>query len=184
MNISIFSPENNTLRTRPDTTIARNIPAFYIPEYMESLNVRAAIGIKMMRAGKAIKDRFAHRYFDMCFPLFILDGKLNLSAGVSPTTDMLDRMTLVPLDFIPFVGTATEFPQFEFKINGDLITLKGESATLKSIHKTIEEITRFTSIKKGDMIIIEISDRTELSNGDTLSTHLENNPLIETEIHF
>ena len=183
MNISIFSPGNNTIRTRPDTTIARNIPVFYIPEYMKSVRVRAAVGIKMMRAGKAIKERFAHRYFDMCFPLFVLDGELNISDRISPTTDMLDRMTLVPLDFTPFNGTAVEFPRFEFKINGDLITLKGESATLKSIHKTIEEITRFTSIKKGDMIIIEISDKTELSGGDTLSAHHENIPLIETVIN-
>lgn len=184
MNIFIFTPENNRVTSRPDTSVARNIPLYYMPDYLESITFKAAIGIKISRAGKSIKERFIQRYFDKYFPAYILYGELrnDYPNPISPSGNILDRTTLVPIDLIPAEEITAQLPEFDFSLNGLKIKPARELPGLSHFGKIVEYLTEFSSVKKGDMIIVEISDMIELKKSDIISVSKEGELLIETEI--
>lgn len=182
MNIFIYSSSTKSVVSRPDTTIARNIPVYYIPDYLESVEVKAAIGIKAFRAGKSIKELFAHRYFDKYFPALILSGKLKENGEISVSKDIFDKTTLVPIDLIPLPVSSDNFSEINFLLNNTPLQLNCNELGLDYFSKIVEQITQFSSIKKGDMIIVEIGDSLGLSQGDIISASLGKQLLIETEI--
>ena len=49
---------------KPDTALLRNNDPFYIPSFSKEVHYECELVVRINRVGKAIAERFAHRYYD------------------------------------------------------------------------------------------------------------------------
>lgn len=49
---------------KPDTALLRNNDPFYIPSFSQEVHYECELVVRINRVGKAISERFAHRYYD------------------------------------------------------------------------------------------------------------------------
>ena len=49
---------------KPDTAMLRNNDPFYIPRFSQEVHYECELIVRINRVGKAISERFAHRYYD------------------------------------------------------------------------------------------------------------------------
>ena len=49
---------------KPDTALLRNNDPFYIPHFSQEVHYECELVVRINRVGRAISERFAHRYYD------------------------------------------------------------------------------------------------------------------------
>ena len=49
---------------KPDTALLRNNDPFYIPDFSREVHYECELVVRINRVGRAISERFAHRYYD------------------------------------------------------------------------------------------------------------------------
>ena len=57
-------PEEPMFFLKPDTALLRNNDPFYIPSFSQEVHYECELVVRINRVGKAISERFAHRYYD------------------------------------------------------------------------------------------------------------------------
>ena len=57
-------PEEPMFFMKPDTALLRNNDPFYIPSFSQEVHYECELVVRINRVGKAISERFAHRYYD------------------------------------------------------------------------------------------------------------------------
>ena len=57
-------PEEPMFFLKPDTALLRNNDPFYIPSFSQEVHYECELVVRINRVGKAIAERFAHRYYD------------------------------------------------------------------------------------------------------------------------
>lgn len=142
MNIIVVKADGSYY-TRPDSTLEREMKDFYLPGDCCAVEAHRCIFVKIKKAGKAVAERFAERYFDSCSRglLFygIMEGKDNL-------TPYIDYSTILK-------GECQE-----------PLTEQQHSLFATALSK----VTRHTSVRIGDFICIEDAESTLLERGATI----------------
>lgn len=137
---------------RPDTSIKRDSNDYFCLDQITKLTVFSLIYIKMDKPGKAIKSRFAKRYYSTggygvhIIPTQLLDKNHPFSYWVAGS---IDSSTLIS------------------KPNSIEIFSPAE---IEKINNTIEEISKYTSLRIGDYITIEYNPQ-EIEKGTTTLMH-------------
>lgn len=49
---------------KPDTALLRNNEPFYLPDFSRDLQYETELVVRICRVGRAIEERFAHRYYE------------------------------------------------------------------------------------------------------------------------
>ena len=49
---------------KPDTAMLRNNDPFYIPRFTREVHAACGLIVRISRVGRAVSERFAHRYYD------------------------------------------------------------------------------------------------------------------------
>ena len=57
-------PEEPMFFLKPDTALLRNNDPFYTPSFSQEVHYECELVVRINRVGKAIAERFAHRYYD------------------------------------------------------------------------------------------------------------------------
>ena len=52
---------------KPDTALLRNNDPFYIPSFSKEVHYECELVVRINRVGKAIAERFAHRYYCLLY---------------------------------------------------------------------------------------------------------------------
>lgn len=137
---------DGTWYTRPDVTLVRDAERFCLPDDCESALAFRARCLRIEKAGKAIGEAFAPRYFDSWAGGILLYGK-TVDGRLTP---YLDRATYVERTFHPFAGLD---PAEQERMTGHVV-----------------RISRHLSYRIGDLVAFELDPPVALTRGG----HIDN----------
>lgn len=141
---------------KPDSAIIKNGKHFYVPDFMGQIDYEAEIVVRINKLGKSIPARFAHRYYDA------------ITVGIDFTAREMQRRLIAagePWDMSKgFDGSAVlgEFRpveqydinniNFSLTINDEVVQSASSSQMLFSVDEVIAYVSRFCTLKTGDLI--------------------------------
>ena len=141
---------------KPDSAIIKNGKHFYVPDFLGSIEYEAEIVVRINKLGKSIPARFAHRYYDA------------ITVGIDFTARDMQRRLIAagePWDLSKgFDGSAVlgEFRpveqydinniDFSLTINDEVVQSANSSQMLFSVDEIVAYVSRFCTLKTGDLI--------------------------------
>ena len=143
--------------TKADSALLKDKKPFFIPDFMGRIDYEAEVAVRISRLGKTIPERFAHRYYDA------------VTVGIDFTARELQqklRANGEPWDLCKgFDGSAAlgewvsvdkfrdvQALHFHLDINGNTVQEGRTSDMLFSIDSLIAYISRFFTLKTGDIL--------------------------------
>ncbi len=154
---TLYKPEIPVIFTKADSALLKDKKPFFIPDFMGRIDYEAEVAVRISRLGKTIAERFAHRYYDA------------VTVGIDFTARELQqklRANGEPWDLCKgFDGSAAlgewvsvdkfrdvQALHFHLDINGNTVQEGRTSDMLFSIDSLIAYISRFFTLKTGDIL--------------------------------
>ena len=154
---TLYKPETPVIFTKADSALLKDKKPFFIPDFMGRIDYEAEVAVRISRLGKTIPERFAHRYYDA------------VTVGIDFTARELQqklRANGEPWDLCKgFDGSAAlgewvsvdkfrdvQALHFHLDINGNTVQEGRTSDMLFSIDSLIAYISRFFTLKTGDLL--------------------------------
>ena len=154
---TLSKPETPVIFTKADSALLKDKKPFFIPDFMGRIDYEAEVAVRISRLGKTIPERFAHRYYDA------------VTVGIDFTARELQqklRANGEPWDLCKgFDGSAAlgewvsvdkfrdvQALHFHLDINGNTVQEGRTSDMLFSIDSLIAYISRFFTLKTGDIL--------------------------------
>lgn len=177
--------EEPVVFTKADSALLKDHKPFFIPDDMGKIECEAEVVVRICRLGKTISERFAHRYYDA------------VTVGIDFTARELQqklREKGLPWDLCKgFDGSAAlgEWVQkdkfldvqrlrFHLDINGKTVQEGCTSDMLFTVDRIISYISRFFTLKTGDIIYTGCPAVCGLvSINDHLEGYLEDRKVLE-----
>ena len=170
MNIIVVPFCSDGYYCRPDITLEKESKDYYMPDAVTDLSAAPVVFIKIIKAGKAVGEKFAERYYDS-FGAGVLLYADNIINSETPTSfseaSCLDSSSYLPFNFKPL----SELNKFSCKlqINGtDAVDMSVDDSIIPYINEFISLISSRTSLRIGDIIAFETFDRVPLKKGDSV----------------
>lgn len=141
---------------KPDSAIIKNGKHFYVPDFMGRIDYEAELVVRICKLGKSIPARFAYRYYDavtvgidftardMQRRLIEVGEPWDLSKGFDGSATLGD--------FRPVEGLDMKNIDFSLTIDDKVVQSANSSQMLFSVDEIIAYISRFCTLKTGDLI--------------------------------
>ena len=156
---------------KPDTALLVNNKPFFIPAFTQVIGAIPCFVVRINRMGKNIARRFAERYFSQVTLGLNLVAPEELSVG---GVDGAVRGTVFDNSFV--VGKFVDYQEnykFSYSYN-DNTTVYGVRSTLMSIEGAIELISKYVTLRDGDMIAVDFEcDYSVLQKETVLSASID-----------
>jgi len=169
MNIAVFPVKSEDFYFKPDNTLVKDGSDYFIPDIVERLYASAAFVVRINKAVKYTTSDFAGRYYsEVAFgciinPADIVKSSTPLSSGLAFAMDHTAYVTDKYADKTGLSGELTfRFGKKEFRI-----TISEEYLIIAD--KAIERLSRYCSLKSGDLIFIELSEMSEINRDEEVS---------------
>ncbi len=188
MNIIISPLNNKDFFFRPDSTLIRMIDTYYIPDYVETIEICPIIFLRTLKPGKSIQKRFVHRYINgysfgvLIKPILKKEIQDEHSLFIA---NSLDYTSLIPNTFF---GT-DEFGDKKVKLDilhkNNTQTINNQISELPNIEDLFEKISNisnFCSLRIGDFIGFELGAYTEVKIEDRFSLDINNEKIFDVEV--
>ena len=157
LNETLYKGEVPVIFTKADSSLLKDGKPFFVPDDMGRIDYETEIVVRICRLGKAIPARFAHRYYDA------------VTVGIDFTARELQaelRKKGLPWEMCKgFDGAAAigewvsvekfrdvQALQFHLEINGKTVQEGRTSDMLFKIDEIIEYISKYFTLKTGDII--------------------------------
>lgn len=157
LNETLYKGEVPVIFTKADSSLLKDGKPFFVPDDMGPIDYETEIVVRICRLGKAIPARFAHRYYDA------------VTVGIDFTARELQaelRKKGLPWEMCKgFDGAAAigewvsvekfrdvQALQFHLDINGKTVQEGRTSDMLFKIDEIIEYISKYFTLKTGDII--------------------------------
>lgn len=157
LNETLYKGEVPVIFTKADSSLLKDGKPFFVPDDMGRIDYETEIVVRICRLGKAIPARFAHRYYDA------------VTVGIDFTARELQaelRKKGLPWEMCKgFDGAAAigewvsvekfrdvQALQFHLDINGKTVQEGHTSDMLFKIDEIIEYISKYFTLKTGDII--------------------------------
>lgn len=157
LNETLYKGEVPVIFTKADSSLLKDGKPFFVPDDMGRIDYETEIVVRICRLGKAIPARFAHRYYDA------------VTVGIDFTARELQaelRKKGLPWEMCKgFDGAAAigewvsvekfrdvQALQFHLDINGKTVQEGRASDMLFKIDEIIEYISKYFTLKTGDII--------------------------------
>jgi 2-keto-4-pentenoate hydratase/2-oxohepta-3-ene-1,7-dioic acid hydratase in catechol pathway len=181
-------PSSPVVFLKPETALLKNNLPFYHPDFSENIHHEVELVLKISKEGKYIQKEFADRYFD------------EIGIGIDFTARDLQQQCKekglpweiakafndsAPIGgFIPKSKIADlKNINFHLDINGELRQKGNSSLMIYDFGVIIEYVSRFFTLKKGDLIFTGTPQGVAKVNiGDRLEAYIENKKLLEFEV--
>ena len=154
---TLYKPETPVIFTKADSALLKDKKPFFIPDFMGRIDYEVEVAVRISRLGKTIPERFVHRYYDA------------VTVGIDFTARELQqklRANGEPWDLCKgFDGSAAlgewvsvdkfrdvQALHFHLDINGNTVQEGRTSDMLFSIDSLIAYISRFFTLKTGDIL--------------------------------
>jgi acylpyruvate hydrolase len=150
-------PKEPVFFMKPDTAlIIRNQP-FFLPDFSEDIHHEVELVLKINRVGKNIEEKFAHKYYGeigigidftardlqaKCKEKGLPWEKAKAFDGSAPLGTFIAKDAFADINNI----------DFHLNINGNTVQKGNTHDLLFSFDKIISYVSRFVTLKKGDLI--------------------------------
>jgi len=165
---------------KPETSLLTRNRPFYYPDFSTDIQYETEIVLRICKVGKNISERFAHTYYDTIglgidFTARDLQQKAKEKGLPWESAKAFDNSAPIS-EFLP-VAELQDVHKLEFKllINGIQVQNGLASEMIFSYEKIISYVSRFITLKMGDMIFtgtpagvgpVKIGDRLEAYLGE------------------
>ena len=150
-------PESPVIFIKPETAkLQRRFP-FYIPHFSNEIHHEVEVLVKINRIGKYIEEKFAHKYYKeigLGIDFTARDLQQNLKEKGLPweKAKAFDGSALIGSWYEKENFTDLNQLDFELVKNGSTVQEGNTSQMLWSIDALIAEVSRFFTLKIGDVI--------------------------------
>lgn len=157
LNETLYKGENPVIFTKADSSLLKDGKPFFVPDDMGRIDYETEIVVRICRLGKAIPARFAHRYYDAVtvgidFTARDLQKQLREKGLPWEMCKGFDGAAAigewVPVDKFRDVQNL----MFHLDINGKTVQEGCTSDMLFKIDEIIEYISKYFTLKTGDII--------------------------------
>ena len=181
-------PAEPVLFLKPDTAILLKKQAFFIPEFSNNVHHEVEILVKINRIGKHIDKKFAYKYYDeiglgIDFTARDLQQQLKDSGLPWEKAKGFDGAAVIG-KFLP-KSTFNNIDAIDFKLekNGKEVQKGNTSLMLWKIDALIENISKYFTLKIGDVIFTGTpSGVAQINSNDTLKGFIENREMFSIKV--
>ena len=182
--VSLFGSTGADYCFRPDTTLEKESFDYYIPDGVSELTYSPVLFVRLCRAGKAIGERFAGRYYDSGGFGVLLYGESIIGSGAAAGLSMassLDKTSLLPFPLIDkdvleksgniFSLSVNERSMNEHSVNERSVNGNGTftcQPDFAGIPEILHRISVRTSLRTGDIVAVELGERLPIHAGEKL----------------
>ena len=180
-------PDEPVIFTKPDTALLRNNDAFYYPEFTQDIHHEIENVLKIAREGKRIQEKFAHKYYSSIglgidFTARDLQSKAKekglpwaLAKGFDGSAPISEFQSIREFNL--------ENLNFRLEVNGEERQKGNTSLMLFSFDYIISYLSKFFTLKTGDMIFTGTpSGVGPVHPGDRLTGFIEEQKLLDFEV--
>lgn len=173
---------------KPESALVLNNKPIFYPNFTQQLEFECEIVVKISKLGKAIQEKFAHRYYEeLTLGIDFTARDLQLKCKQNgqpweiakafdqsaPIGRWLNKNELPPVDNLNFFMTQ----------NGEIRQRASSAEMLLSIDKLISKISQFCTLKTGDLIFTGTPAGVgAVQIGDVLEAFLEDKLLLRVPI--
>lgn len=150
-------PDSPILFLKPETSIIQKKQPFFIPDFSNDVQYEVEVLIKINRLGKAISPKFSHKYYDeiglgIDFTARDLQNKLKKDSLPWEKSKSFDGSALIG-NWIN-KKNIDDLNNIDFRLtkNGNIVQKGNTSEMLWGIDELISEISKFFTLKIGDII--------------------------------
>ena len=141
---------------KPDSAIIKNGKHFYVPDFMGRIDYEAELVVRICKLGKSIPARFAYRYYDAVtvgidFTARDMQRRLIEAGEPWDLSKGFDGSATLG-DFRPVEGLDMKNIDFSLTIDDKVVQSANSSHMLFSVDEIIAYISRFCTLKTGDLI--------------------------------
>ncbi|MBW3466762.1 fumarylacetoacetate hydrolase family protein [Arthrospiribacter ruber] len=181
-------PTEPVVFLKPDTAVLKNNAPFFHPDFSQNIHYEVELVLKVSKEGKYIQKEFAHRYFEeigigIDFTARDLQEKCKSKGlpweiakafnGSAPIGGFLPLAQFSQLDDI----------NFHLNINGESRQKGNTSMMLFDFADIIAYVSRFFTLKKGDLIFTGTpAGVSKINVGDRLEAFIEDQKLLDFEV--
>lgn len=182
--VSLFGSNGTDYCFRPDTTLEKESFDYYIPDGVSELTYSPVLFVRLCRAGKAIGEKFAGRYYDSGGFGVLLYGESIIGSGAAAGLSMassLDKTSLLPFPLIDKDVLENGRNSFSLSVNGR--SMNERSVNERSVNRNgtfachpdfagipeiLHRISVRTSLRTGDIVAVELGERLPIHAGEKL----------------
>jgi 2-keto-4-pentenoate hydratase/2-oxohepta-3-ene-1,7-dioic acid hydratase in catechol pathway len=181
-------PENPVFFLKPESSLLRNDKDFFLPHFSNNIQHEIEIVLRINRLGKHIQAKFAHRYFDAIgigidFTARDLQQECKEKGLPWEISKAFDGSAAIS-EFIP-VSKFENINNIKFELykNNELMQVGNTSDMLFDFSKIIEYISKFMTLKIGDIIYTGTpAGISKINIGDTIIATLNDTEMINMKI--
>lgn len=187
--VSLFGSNGADYCFRPDTTLEKESFDYYIPDGVSELTYSPVLFVRLCRAGKAIGEKFAGRYYDSGGFGVLLYGESIIGSGAAAGLSMassLDKTSLLPFPLIDKDVLENGRNSFSLSVNErsvNELSVNERSANERSLNgngtfachpdfagipEILHRISLRTSLRTGDIVAVELGERLPIHAGEKL----------------
>lgn len=173
-------PSEPVIFLKPDTAILLKKQPFFIPDFSNDVHHEVEILVKINKIGKHIEKRFAHKYYDeiglgIDFTARDLQSKLKEKGLPWEIAKAFDGAAVIG-DFLPKLNFQdVNNISFQLESNGNVVQQGNTSLMLWKIDELIEFISKYFTLKIGDIIFTGTpAGVAKVNPNDHLSGFIEN----------
>ncbi|MCF6307207.1 MAG: fumarylacetoacetate hydrolase family protein [Flavobacteriaceae bacterium] len=181
-------PRDPVLFLKPDTSILLKKQPFFIPEFSNDVHHEVEILVKINRIGKHIDRKFAHKYYNeiglgIDFTARDLQAQLKAKGLPWEKAKAFDGAAVIG-NFLP----KSDFKDvndinFSLEKNGEVQQVGNTSLMLWKIDELIEYISKYFTLKIGDVIFTGTpSGVGKVNSNDILKGFVEENELFSIKV--
>ncbi len=181
-------PAEPVVFLKPDSSLLKNNKPFFLPDFSENIHYEVEVVVKISKLGKSISSGFAHRYYDevtLGIDITARDIQSRQAAAGYPweLSKCFDGAapvgTFVPVSSVRDMGDL----DFRLEINKKVVQKSNTSDMIFSINAIIEYVSRYFTLKTGDLIFTGTpSGVGRLNRNDNLVALLDDVPLLDFSI--
>lgn len=152
-----FAPSEPVIFMKPDTALLKDGKPFFLPDFSKEIHYETELVVKINRLGKNIAERFAHRYYNAVtvgidFTARDLQRHLKERGLPWEISKSFDNSAAIG-EFISVkeCENVQNLP-FHLQINEKTVQKGNTSEMIYSIDKIIAYVSRFFTLKIGDLI--------------------------------
>lgn len=159
---TLYNSDNPVVFTKPDSALLKNNKPFFVPDWTAQTDYEAELVVRIVRQGKTIPERFAHRYYDAVtvgIDFTARDMQRRLSAQGMPwdISKGFDGAAVVGkwISASELAETRTSGIQslhFRLDINGATVQSGFTGDMLFGVDRLIAYISQYFTLKTGDLL--------------------------------
>ena len=181
-------PTDPVLFIKPDSAVLPKEQDFYIPEFSKDLHYEVEVLVKIKKVGKHIDPQFSHTYYDeiglgIDFTARDLQSQLKEKGLPWEKAKGFDGSAVIGKWLPKSRFDDVNDLNFQLKKNNEVVQQGNTSLMLWKIDEIISYVSRFFTLKKGDIIFTGTPAGVgSISANDYLSGTLENEQMFSLNI--